>query len=182
VIDIVNELEDKKGDLAPEFIYSKALAIKKLGDLYYSRSELTLSSNKYIEALKYIQSSFERKTASGYVQELLSLKRNLAWEYMKTINEIYQDQSEYIYIWFACVDLFDLHVKSSSLILSGLGKLSQWWSAVNRRSDYDGKAVSLLNAQLNKLNNILRNMNDSPEKEEIIDIKNKLNSMLYANT
>lgn len=177
VIDIITELEDKKRGVSPEFIYSKAQAIKNLGDIYYSRNEIKLSGNKYIEAIKYIQSSFENKKAMGYVQELLSLKRNLAWEYMKTINETYQDQADYIYIWFACVDLFDLHVKSASLILSGLGKLSQWWSVVNRRSDYDDKAVNLLSSQLNKLTNMLKSMDDSAEKEEIVDIKDKLNLM-----
>ena len=170
----VAELAKKRTQPA-DGVYYYALAHKELGEGARIRGDLLSAASYYNQGARSIKIAFDKNHAVGRVRELMELKSDLAHAYVQTTNTLYSREGDYLQVWLACFDAFEMQVISPLIIRLGTTRLVNWWRTVEMRDSMDHKAARLLDVQLDKLRDM--SMSRGVQERWEGEIANEINSI-----
>lgn len=154
ILDITKSNVASKSTPSDIYIH-RANAYQELAKESLTGGDSNAAANWFLTGGSEINLAFQHGKAVGNVLELKERKAEFLSQYVFILDRAIKDADEHIQIWFAVQDCFELMVRRQALLRIGFSRLQTWWKAVCRRDDYDGKALNLIEVQINEAKKII---------------------------
>lgn len=160
----ITEFTDKKVPNV-DVLLARANAVENLAQIDLKAGSIRSAAMRCHDAGTEINNVFKLKKATGAVIELKQARKTLLSNYFYLTKSITTDADDYLDVWLAAVNCFDLFVRNPHILYFGLEYLQDWWKAVERRESFSEKTESVMRMQLERLALITKTF----QKQEIVD-------------
>jgi len=158
----------EKDNPAAETLMARAEAYRQLAETERRILNTRTAAERFSVAGREIDKALCQDKSLRHVQELRQLRKEFLTAHVELIERLTVDADNYLDVWLAVVLCFDCFVRTPRIMRLGVGRLFEWWRAVERREGLAESSAKVLDLQLRKLRTMIVSLRDQESSDPVL--------------